>query len=313
MDMRRPNTTSLDLPPALEQLLNMPGGSGMPAQPSALNQAAPMQQPPMQQPPMQQPPMQQPPMQPEMPSYADGGMVGMQGQPVPTGLAPSNAAGMPVDMQGPTPMGSSMAPTTGAMAGQAQDEVPTEADIQQFIQQNPQAIQQLAQEMQALIQSGEVNPQQLQMAEQLATVALNNPEMFPQMRDFAQRQGLALGEDLPTQYDPGFLVTVIVAARSLKEAGGQGTGAGAMQQPPMQQGQSPMQQEQPVANMADGGIVTAGDNASEGGKVRGPGTTTSDSIPIRVSKGEYVIPAHIVQMKGKEFFDSMLEKYKDAR
>jgi len=74
-----------------------------------------------------------------------------------------------------------------------------------------------------------------------------------------------------------------------------------------------MQQEQPVANMADGGIVTAGDNASEGGKVRGPGTTTSDSIPIRVSKGEYVIPAHIVQMKGKEFFDSMLEKYKDAR
>lgn len=248
-----------------------------------------------------------------MPSYADGGMVGMQGQPVPAGLAPTNASGMPVDMQGPTPMGSSMAPTSGAMAGQAQNQAPTEADIEQFINQNPQAIQQLAQEMNALIQAGQLNPQQLQMAEQLATVALNNPEMFPQMRDFAQRQGLAALEDLPSQYDPGFLVTVIIASRSVREAGGQGMGAGAMQQPPMQQGQPPTQQEQPVANMADGGIVTAGDNASEGGKVKGPGTTTSDSIPIRVSRGEYVIPAHIVQMKGKEFFDSMLEKYKDAR
>ena len=70
--------------------------------------------------------------------------------------------------------------------------------------------------------------------------------------------------------------------------------------------------EPSMANMANGGIVTAGDHAAEGGKVMGKGTSTSDSIPIRVSTGEYVIPAHIVQMKGKEFFDTMLEKYKDA-
>jgi hypothetical protein len=55
-----------------------------------------------------------------------------------------------------------------------------------------------------------------------------------------------------------------------------------------------------------------GDNASGGGKVVGPGTGTSDSIPIRVSAGEYVIPAKIVQAKGKDFFDSLLKKYQSA-
>jgi hypothetical protein len=67
-----------------------------------------------------------------------------------------------------------------------------------------------------------------------------------------------------------------------------------------------------MMSMADGGYVSMGDNARNGGKVVGPGTGTSDSIPIRVSAGEYVIPAKIVQAKGKDFFDSLLKKYKDA-
>jgi hypothetical protein len=32
-------------------------------------------------------------------------------------------------------------------------------------------------------------------------------------------------------------------------------------------------------------------------------------VLIQAHEGEYVIPAHVVKMKGKEFFDSMLEKY----
>lgn len=47
----------------------------------------------------------------------------------------------------------------------------------------------------------------------------------------------------------------------------------------------------------------------EGGRVRGPGTETSDSIPARLSKGEYVIPADVVRVKGQEFFDKLLQKY----
>lgn len=45
------------------------------------------------------------------------------------------------------------------------------------------------------------------------------------------------------------------------------------------------------------------------GRVYGPGTETSDSIPAMLSKGEYVIPADVVRKKGVEFFDKLLEKY----
>ena len=47
-------------------------------------------------------------------------------------------------------------------------------------------------------------------------------------------------------------------------------------------------------------------NSSPDGIVQGPGTTTSDSIPAHLSKGEYVIPAHIVQQYGVGFFDHLL-------
>lgn len=45
------------------------------------------------------------------------------------------------------------------------------------------------------------------------------------------------------------------------------------------------------------------------GLVRGPGSTISDSIPARLSKDEYVIPADVVKHKGVEFFDRLIEKY----
>jgi hypothetical protein len=36
------------------------------------------------------------------------------------------------------------------------------------------------------------------------------------------------------------------------------------------------------------------------------------SVLINAHEGEYVIPKRVVEMKGKEFFDSLVEKYKDA-
>lgn len=42
-----------------------------------------------------------------------------------------------------------------------------------------------------------------------------------------------------------------------------------------------------------------------GGYITGPGTGTSDSIPARLSNGEYVIRASMVQRFGKEFFDAI--------
>lgn len=45
------------------------------------------------------------------------------------------------------------------------------------------------------------------------------------------------------------------------------------------------------------------------GEVEGEGTGTSDSIDARISDGEYIIPADVVEAKGVEFFDRIVEKY----
>ena len=61
------------------------------------------------------------------------------------------------------------------------------------------------------------------------------------------------------------------------------------------------------AYRADGGDAAEGH--ARGGIVRGPGTGISDSIPARLSNGEYVIPKDVVERKGVEFFDKLLDKY----
>lgn len=57
----------------------------------------------------------------------------------------------------------------------------------------------------------------------------------------------------------------------------------------------------------DGGPVKAKPNlAAKKGAVKGPGTATSDSIPAKLSKGEFIIPAHIVKQYGKAFFTKLI-------
>ena len=55
--------------------------------------------------------------------------------------------------------------------------------------------------------------------------------------------------------------------------------------------------------------------------IHGPGTGRSDSIgtvnettgePVRVANGEYIIPEHVVRVKGREFFDNLLRRYADV-
>lgn len=57
---------------------------------------------------------------------------------------------------------------------------------------------------------------------------------------------------------------------------------------------------------------------ANGGMIRGPGTGTSDSIPaintdngqpIKVSNGEFIIPESVVQIMGKEFFESLIQRF----
>jgi hypothetical protein len=66
-----------------------------------------------------------------------------------------------------------------------------------------------------------------------------------------------------------------------------------------------------IADSLDQGILNAasiyssmgtpglgGQGHKEGGLIRGPGTGTSDSIPARLSKGEFVVPADVVHIPG---------------
>src|SRR5690606_22091402 len=57
---------------------------------------------------------------------------------------------------------------------------------------------------------------------------------------------------------------------------------------------------------ADGGYV--GRRYADGGAVRGPGTSRSDSIPAWLSNGEYVMPADSVRKYGLEFMDAVRNK-----
>jgi hypothetical protein len=286
--MKNNPTTSLDLPPVLAQLLG------------------PMT------PPVTQDNMNQQQFNPSvglssgmgqsnptfMPSYAAGGMVGGGGMPDMQGMGVGGMQGMQ-GMQGAPAMpgGQPGLQPQGAKPANMNSQQ-LELQLQDFMRKNPQAVQQIASAIEAGVQSGEVTPEELNQAGQLALTALQNPEMYPYIRKFAIEQGFADEQSLSPEYDQGLVFTILLAVRSMGSQGGQ---------PPMQ---SPEQMQSfAMGGMVDG-KVTAGEDGSSGGKVEGPGTGTSDSVPIRVSTGEYVIPAHVVKMKGKEFFDSMLEKYK---
>ena len=51
--------------------------------------------------------------------------------------------------------------------------------------------------------------------------------------------------------------------------------------------------------------------AAEGGEIEGPGGPKDDAMAIRVSDGEYVIPAEVVKRKGTEFFEKLITKTKE--
>jgi hypothetical protein len=217
------------------------------------------------------------------PTYAQGGMVGQNGMPV-------QPAGM-------------------RTAGNQQRMTPQilEMHLQDFMRKQPQQVQQIQKAIMAGLQSGEITQEELNKAGQLAMTALQNPDMYPYIRNFAIQQGMATEQDLSPQYDEGLIFVLILAIRAAEAGGLSMAGGGGA--PMSDMGATPPMSNNPVMGMAGGGMVQVGSNAKHGGAVRGPGTGTSDSIPIRVSHGEYVIPAHVVQMKGKEFFDSLLQKY----
>jgi hypothetical protein len=167
-------------------------------------------------------------------------------------------------------------------------------EAQKFAQANPQAVQMIKESLMEGIQSGDVTPQQITMLVQMAVAAAQNPELYPRLRQMAIQQGLADEEDLPMQYDQGIIFSLIVAGAAMEaQGGGQ----------PMAAPQVPGAQA-PATMMKDGGHIAMTRSPT------GDNTGRADDIPIRVSGGEYVIPKHVVERKGTEFFDKLIGKDK---
>lgn len=245
-------STSLDLPPAIESLLSMPAAGVAEGMIGTIPTGTSAENP------------QYPALDFRMqPTYEVGGMVG------PGGI-PQRPAGLGTPQQGPT------------------DSRMLEAQIDEMLRNNPEIVARLRAGIEAGIQSGELDANELNMIVQLARTVMQNPEMYPQIRQLAIQRGIATEADLPAQYDEGLLIAIIAAAKSM-EADVEFEGGG-MQSAQMQQPQASMR---------------------SGGKLPDDSPNKDGSIPITAHEGEYVIPSHIVKAKGTEFFDSMLEKYKE--
>tara|TARA_R110000744_G_scaffold322285_1_gene428316 strand:- start:4 stop:747 length:744 start_codon:yes stop_codon:yes gene_type:complete len=207
----------------------------------------------------------QQPMTNSVPSYEVGGMV------QPAGVQPMGAQ----------PMGAQSGPMNGQMM---------EMQINQMAAQNPEVVARIRAAIEAGLQAGELSMEELNMAIELAKTVLQNPEMYPQVRQFAIQKGLAEEGDLSVEYDEGIVVALLMAAKSMAtdiEFEGQ-------------------QSAQEVQEMQAGGVLE-GPSHDDGGipvKVAGSGRAEMEG-------GEYVIPKSVVMAKGTDFFDKMLASYED--
>jgi hypothetical protein len=161
---------------------------------------------------------------------------------------------------------------------------------------DPQARQAMLARPQQLMASGELTPDEVTTMARVAEAAMYNPELYPQLRQFVAQQGMT---PLPATFDQSVIMRIMAIARALQAE----TPAG--QVPGMDQAQM----QRPVPGEGNGGYL------------QGPGTGRSDSIgtvnettgePVKVANGEYVIPAHVVRAKGREFFDNLLRRYSDV-
>jgi hypothetical protein len=210
-------------------------------------------------------------------SYAEGGMVGPGGMPQRPMTSPM---AMDVMQRGGAPV-VGMAPPGGQ--GRPLNFAAIEQEAQRFMQQQPQQVAQIRAEAEKAIAAGELDAQALNLFVQVATAALQNPEMWPQLRQALINQDFIDPEDISEEFDQGFLITLYIVGKTV--------GGGVMAAPaPMSAGQAPQM------SMREGGPLPAKSENPDG------------SIPINAHEGEYVVPADVARKLGTDYFDKMIAK-----
>lgn len=150
---------------------------------------------------------------------------------------------------------------------------------------NPELVARLRAGIEAGLESGEITTQELNMMVQLARTVMQNPAMYPQIRQLAIQRGIATEQDLPQQYDEGLIIAILMIGEALEADVQFGPS-----QPTMPQGgelQGPSHAEGGIPVKAGGGLV-------------------------EMEGGEYMIPKHVVKAKGTEFFDKMIKQYEEG-
>jgi hypothetical protein len=220
-----------------------------------------------------------------MPSFELGGMVGPGGSPV-----RPNIPGMP---------GLSSGPSEGGMGPQQM-----EMEARRFVQQNPQQVAEIREAIEEALADGDITMDQVQLLTNMAKVALQNPEMYPALKQSIVARGV-LGEDeLPPEFDQGTMFVLLLIGQII-----QAPAQGGMQSPTL-----------PGAAEATGGApspATAPGSAqpgmmpsmAAGGPLPPKSMKPDGSIPINAHEGEYVIPSNVVRAKGTEFFDKLVQSY----
>lgn len=207
-------------------------------------------------------------------SFETGGEVGPGGQ----NMTPQQPQGQPTG--GPT-----------------MDPKMVELQIRDAARRNPEKIAQIREVIFEAMRSGELTGEELNQITAMARTALQNPQMYPQLRNYAIQNGVAAPEDIPEQFDEGLIVMVLIAAQAVQSQDPGGT-------PPA--GSPPVAGGPPPAN---GPALMS---MKDGGKLPEKSPHASGVVPINAHEGEYVIPKEVVRAKGTEFFDKMLERYKNG-
>lgn len=227
------------------------------------------------------------------PSYDDGDS-GVLGQGI-QGLSPGGPVLQPSFQQGGMVQGQQQPMPPGQTAGVNvagnNTRIPIQqmnAEIQRMVSQNPERFLEVKQLVEMAVSNGEITMEELSMAGQLATAAAQNPQLYPQLRQFAIQKGLAEENELPQEYDQGLVFVLMLAVKAILEGGAQG-------QPPQAVGGIPQAQGQPPqAALRAGGAV--------------PNSRNSDgSVTITAHDGEFVIPERVVREKGTDFFNKLIE------
>lgn len=222
-----------------------------------------------------------------VPSFELGGMVGPGGMPI-----RPNIPGLPGLSD------SSSAASPGGMGPQQM-----ELEARRFVQQNPQQVAEIREAIEEALADGDITMDQVQLLTNMAKVALQNPEMYPSLKQSIVARGIVEPDELPDEFDQGTMFIFLLIGQIIQSpvpggmqppaAAGAAAAAGGVT-PPAAPGSA---QPGMMPSMATGGPLPPKSANPDG------------SIPIRAHEGEYVIPSNVVRAKGTEFFDKLVQSY----